>query len=300
MVAKLTTKAWRKARNPLQLETETLGQAVGRGQMRLICPNCDAEYEVDDAAIPDAGRDVQCSNCGHAWFQAGPGSDVAQDTAPAFPDDTRADAAPEVEPAEDQISMADAATPDLPMADLPMRARTVDESVMAVLQEEAAHEMAARRAEMAVPVETQPDLGLDAGGPAMQAQQTGNDVAGMAPVQTPPPPRQTTRREMLPDIEEINSTLRPSEAARDDNDDGPMVMPMAQARSGFRSGFVLMLLLAAVLVALYLMAPRLAQQIPGAKGALDAYVAAVDAGRVWLDGATKSVIGALQRLAGSP
>jgi predicted Zn finger-like uncharacterized protein len=40
--------------------------------MRLICPNCSAEYEVDDAAIPDTGRDVQCSNCGHGWFQLPP------------------------------------------------------------------------------------------------------------------------------------------------------------------------------------------------------------------------------------
>ncbi|AZB62847.1 hypothetical protein EBL87_03545 [Cereibacter sphaeroides] len=37
--------------------------------MRLICPNCDAQYEVSDEAIPPEGRDVQCSNCGHGWFQ---------------------------------------------------------------------------------------------------------------------------------------------------------------------------------------------------------------------------------------
>lgn len=37
--------------------------------MRLICPNCDAQYEVDAALIPAAGRDVQCSNCGTTWFQ---------------------------------------------------------------------------------------------------------------------------------------------------------------------------------------------------------------------------------------
>lgn len=40
--------------------------------MRLQCPNCDAEYEVDASAIPYEGRDVQCSNCGHGWFQAHP------------------------------------------------------------------------------------------------------------------------------------------------------------------------------------------------------------------------------------
>ena len=38
--------------------------------MRLTCPNCDAQYEVDEAVIPEDGRDVQCSSCGHTWFQA--------------------------------------------------------------------------------------------------------------------------------------------------------------------------------------------------------------------------------------
>lgn len=37
--------------------------------MRLICPNCVAQYEVDEDVIPAEGRDVQCANCGHNWFQ---------------------------------------------------------------------------------------------------------------------------------------------------------------------------------------------------------------------------------------
>lgn len=37
--------------------------------MRITCPNCGAQYEVDARVIPDMGRDVQCSNCGHTWFQ---------------------------------------------------------------------------------------------------------------------------------------------------------------------------------------------------------------------------------------
>ena len=37
--------------------------------MRLICPNCVAQYEVDEDVIPTEGRDVQCANCGHNWFQ---------------------------------------------------------------------------------------------------------------------------------------------------------------------------------------------------------------------------------------
>jgi len=37
--------------------------------MRLVCPNCDTQYEVDASMIPPSGRDVQCSNCGWTWFQ---------------------------------------------------------------------------------------------------------------------------------------------------------------------------------------------------------------------------------------
>lgn len=40
--------------------------------MRLGCPNCNAQYEIDDAAIPTDGREVQCSACGHGWFQYPP------------------------------------------------------------------------------------------------------------------------------------------------------------------------------------------------------------------------------------
>ena len=45
--------------------------------MRLICPNCEAQYEVPDNAISMEGRDVQCSSCGHTWFQLHPDQEAA-------------------------------------------------------------------------------------------------------------------------------------------------------------------------------------------------------------------------------
>lgn len=39
------------------------------GEIRLTCPECGAEYRVDASAIPAAGRDVECSSCGHVWHQ---------------------------------------------------------------------------------------------------------------------------------------------------------------------------------------------------------------------------------------
>ncbi|NBR91243.1 MAG: hypothetical protein EBS68_15290, partial [Rhodobacteraceae bacterium] len=29
--------------------------------MRIICPNCGAQYEVPNDVVPETGRDVQCS-----------------------------------------------------------------------------------------------------------------------------------------------------------------------------------------------------------------------------------------------
>lgn len=76
--------------------------------MRLVCPNCQAEYDVDDGAIPPAGRDVQCSACGHIWLQAPAGGWPEPDAgpppedAPAAPgaDDTPGDDADEAAAAE--------------------------------------------------------------------------------------------------------------------------------------------------------------------------------------------------------
>jgi len=54
--------------------------------MRLTCPNCEAQYEVDEAVIPEGGRDVQCSNCGHTWYQTSSVALNAGDQDPAAGD----------------------------------------------------------------------------------------------------------------------------------------------------------------------------------------------------------------------
>lgn len=59
-----------------------LSQGAAGEQMRLICPNCGAQYEVPESVIPESGRDVQCSSCGTTWFQHHPlNADAAEDEA---------------------------------------------------------------------------------------------------------------------------------------------------------------------------------------------------------------------------
>lgn len=344
--------------------------------MRLGCPNCDAQYEVDDAAIPAAGRDVQCSNCGHTWFQlperlrasvrpataakpqsaapsaatrpsrparpAGPevastppapaASVVAphQPTAPAPAAQPHgADTAPVPEPRPEPATAAQAAAlhtagepiaaagrPQAPPDPEPETAaaahgappsrRTLDDNLMSILREEAAREAAERRAEAERAMQVQPELGLQETSrrPANRAADNSfadlsapDRHAGAEAEPEPPRTRPPSRRALLPDIEEINSTLRPGTDHRD-GEDMPAIQEAAERRKGFGTGFLTVILLAVLLALAYVFAPQLAKMVPQASGALESYVAGVDAARLWLDMALKQATGALQGLTG--
>ena len=272
--------------------------------MRLICPNCDAQYEVDDGAVPPGGRDVQCSNCGHAWFQmhADALEDAAEDDTAASVVSGPAPAGSEMPPPPPVESVPEASADDPPAAPPPAAApagpvrRTLDENLLVVLREEAAREAAERRAEAGRSIETQPDLGpLEAG---TRAPVAAPPVAAMTAAEPdhPATQRPNPRRDLLPDIEEINSTLRPGSVARDEHD--AAVLAPVPRRAAFRTGFFAVLLATLVLVILYAMAPQLALRFPTAEPTLTAYVASVDALRVWLDGLMQSAAGGLRNLTG--
>ncbi|MDF3607666.1 zinc-ribbon domain-containing protein [Paracoccus sp. DMF-8] len=84
--------------------------------MRLICPNCAAQYEIDAAVLPEKGRDVECSRCGQIWFQ------------------------PRPQPEEDANFDAGAR---------PALNRSLSDPVLSVLREEAARELRAREEDRA-------------------------------------------------------------------------------------------------------------------------------------------------------
>lgn len=239
--------------------------------MRLVCPNCDAEYEVDASVIPDTGRDVQCSNCGHTWFQPSPAVEAAAE-------------------AEEALYEAPPA-PAAPIAPEPVL-RSIDESVLAVLREEAEREVEARKSETPPVIETQTEMGLVP--TTMPARVTRRDAPDTG-AEKPQP-----RRDLLPEIEELNSTLRSSSEKRAGEamlmaETGPVEAPK---RSGFRSGFTLMILIAIAMAVIYIMAPKLAVQFPAAAGVLNAYIGWVDQLRTGLDRMVTQAIGFLNGLIG--
>ncbi|MEM8653642.1 MAG: zinc-ribbon domain-containing protein [Pseudomonadota bacterium] len=255
--------------------------------MRLICPNCDAQYEVVDDVIPAEGRDVQCSNCGQTWFQHHPDHmpEPEKDEDPVTADPM---------PEEDSPAPAEDRTENRAEAPEPQR-RGLDPDVADILRQEAELENQARATEVD-PLESQPDLGLEAAetdadkrtreARERMAKMRGEEDADPSFVSEEAATAAAigSRRDLLPDIDEINSTLRSTGDREGNGGSAEEVTDASQARSGFRRGFSLMVLLAVILLAIYIFAPAIAQSVPQADPFLNAYVAQVDNARVWLDG----------------
>ena len=110
----------------------------------------------------------------------------------------------------------------------------------------------------------------------------------------------SSRRDLLPDIEEINSTLRSESDRGEIEGDSHIAAPSTVKRKrSFRRGFMMMLVLFVVLAAIYIYAPRLSQQVPQLEGILASYVAWVDGLRVWLDGHVQNAARWLDSVANS-
>jgi hypothetical protein len=165
-------------------------------------------------------------------------------------------------------------------------AYAVDESVLAILREEAEREAQARKTDGAKPLETQTDLGLDA---AMTASRKSPAVeaSDLVSGDETPEDRLNARRTRLPDVEEINSTLRPSEGAETEADLAAMAAA-PEGRSGFRSGFLLVMTLAILASALYGSADAIASAVPALEGPLRGFVGFIDSLRLQLDGLMQS------------
>lgn len=321
--------------------------------MRLICPNCGAQYEVPDEVIPVTGRDVQCSDCGNTWFQYHPDHFPAEADTPPEPEAEWPEPAPEQDWPDPETALppdTDASPGTDTEADVPPRSgeasdtpdsgipanreaedddayfpdefeapdtsyqgptrRELDPAIRDILREEAAREERARQSEMDAGLETQQDLGLDAhdtdtrrrseesrarmarlrGLPETDPEQTTD------PEDTDPPESidPASRRNLLPDIEEINSSLGPDrvreEHGRTDRSEGP---EPGEGKSAFRSGFRIAVVLSVVALMLYVFAPRLVDTVPALAGPLGAYVDLVNAGRTGLKDMVEALAGSL-------
>ncbi|MEM7642494.1 MAG: zinc-ribbon domain-containing protein [Pseudomonadota bacterium] len=290
--------------------------------MRITCPNCNAQYEIAADVIPADGRDVQCSNCGTTWYQEGRGREAVAEAA-----------APRAAPRAPAGGADDSPKPRRPLADdramsILREEREREDRLRAAgpgaaqadgntgdARQTAAREAARMSAAASVararttadtalePVPTVDDDVADAiarimgdgqfddeaDGPG--GTETSSQAAGSPASQSASP---SSRRELLPDIEEINSSLRPDERAAEASAEAAAEAGSAQKQkgggSGFRLGFAAVIALMMVVVLAYLFAEPIAVAIPALGGAMESFVGAVERGRVGLEAGAESLL----------
>lgn len=203
---------------------------------------------------------------------------------------------PEIE-ASDTPDVAQDDELEDPAGDQPQK-RELDPSVAEILRQEAEFEETARAIDNGS-IESQPDLGLTADvdedrraresrerlarlrGEVEAAQADDSDATSAAIAATLAADASTPRRDMLPDIEEINSTLRP-DASGAPLEDYPDEDLDPGRRGGFRNGFTFVIVLVLIALAVYIFAPQIQEAVPSTESALNAYVAWIDGLRDWL------------------
>jgi predicted Zn finger-like uncharacterized protein len=286
--------------------------------MRLICPNCGAQYEVPDGVIPEQGRDVQCSNCGNTWFQPHPDHDaeLAEELGQeVLPEATEPDTAPE-QAAEAEPEPASDPEPEPVPEPAKGARRELDPAIADLLREEAEFEARQRAAEAEADMQTQPDLGLEDPAPDESTRRAEEARARMDRRKGPQPEPEAepeeiaedeinehvgSRRELLPDIEEINSSLNAEARKPAQSDDhatpGTEGMPAPRKSSGFSGGFVLGVLVIALLWSVHVFSGQISAQVPQLAGPLESYSSTINKGRDWLDGQVKTLLVKLDELA---
>jgi hypothetical protein len=179
-----------------------------------------------------------------------------------------------------------AATLNVPKGEgpLPERPRRKAElAALEILKEEADRELAQRKEEASAPIETQPDLALedpkDRATPSRalrarmarlrgededdeESTDSGSDAAEDEAAYRAP------RKDLLPDIDEINSSLRPAGLAGGERTEAEE----AEHRRGFRMGFIGVVGIVVLGIVTYTQAPTIAGAFPGTEPALIGYV----------------------------
>jgi predicted Zn finger-like uncharacterized protein len=279
--------------------------------MRLVCPNCGTQYDVDASAVPAEGRDVQCANCAHNWFQeaeASQSSDV-----PSAPAENKA--------------------PEVPTRHRrPPRTIGPDPEVLDILRQEAQREADARQGKSVTdeeveaqidftkdlpqdPVEAQEDgakrqraertrqnqvrertrrLNIDTEKEAARAQaEAVVEDAAATSARPDDRPQRPARSNVLPNIEELKSSLRAGTERRSNEKSTTAAILSA---SSFRYGFLVSTATGLLLAAVYFLGPQIGDAIPQLSGAIDLYSQLVYGFRIRIDIAADAVASAAASL----
>lgn len=242
------------------------------GEIRLGCPKCGTEYRLPEHAIPETGREVECTACGRVWLATAPSSGTAAESgAPAVVRHAPSETSPTADDGESHSPVP---------GDAPPLRRRLPDSVLNILREEVEYERRARQ---------------------------GQNITKSSPEAPDPdwPATTVTDPEVTPDIRNLPHSLPTGDAATgsqtapgaapsgavpsapEPTTGVPVAIvqddaePSRKSGSGYFAGFGLAAAIAAIALALYVMAPGMAGNGNFGKQLMQ-YRQHVDAGRQWL------------------
>lgn len=278
--------------------------------MRLICPKCDAQYNVADDAIPKGGRDVQCSTCGHTWFQTELSRvlsrPVSRVLSRPIPTAVKSDAR---EP--EMASSRDVAAYDVPHQHKDKsqphepKHRPVDANIARILQEEAGREHPVPASEKKPATPPAPKKSETKSPPTADLEETRQRIAkmtgdgaddraggGSASLSAAANPR------AVPSMGEINAVLRSRAEHNDNTELTEAERYEAIRRQGFRRGFFFVAILFAVVITPYLLADEIIANLPESRETMTGYVAVIDELRAAMNTTISGIADSLRALTG--
>ncbi len=264
--------------------------------MELICPLCEVRYAVPDGAIGRHGREVSCTNCGHAWHAMSADAPEAAMSAAA----ARTEMPDGAWPGEGPNDGAGAELRASRQADPSRSAQLVE--IREMIAQVQSDERGSDAPETETP-QAPPPLRAPAG---PQARLSGAAMPGEAPPQAElrriddlqegggqAPPHQDPLRRRMAELD--------ARAARERSDRDRMRRSRfnreherSTGSGAFLAGFLLVLLIGAAMLSAYVMQPRLVGRFPESEPVLTEYNRGVDdlrsriadgydRGRSWVD-----------------
>jgi len=259
--------------------------------IEIVCPSCQARYQLPDDSIGTEGRKVSCSSCSHKWrahaegaapAQASPVAEVVPEAVPESGPESEPEAGPESGPVAEAASMAAVAAPgdETTEPNQPPPAATGD-----------------REDQMAAIRQMLSDL-KDSADAAPESE----PEARPAPVAAIPTMRKRDEDEevdplksRIDGVDKLGRAIK-GEAAKSGYDAAKLrrlhekrAKKLQRSRErrrksgGFLTGFTLVAMVTATMVGLYVMQPQIIAASPRMKPALTEYVVTVDRYRVELN-----------------
>ena len=274
--------------------------------MELICPSCEARYQIPDGSIGEKGRQVSCMNCGHGWHAfppliLGAPSQMPGMTPPPAP----------VTPQHPAAAMGRAAaSPRIHGDSDPAWDRTESDGGdrggnNAIRSDLSRNEQLAEIRDMLAEVQSEERVSAqdrndpgdgrsaqdrdytlrhEADALATTAPPVDDHYAEPDPQEADDEPEMDPLRRRMQMHEERNAPAPPPNVdklrRKHERKERKIRHKKAAGSGAFMTGFLLVIMIAAVLIAAYMLHPQIIERVPGMEPALTDYVETVDGLRV--------------------